>query len=394
MPESPLRSHVIFAGPDLIPRAWRNEPDADRFYVWNPSIAWLGDHYVMAYRVTTPHYTSRRIAACRLDRSLRIVPGSITPLSDTIQCPQPAFSDPRLVWLQGRLFMHFFNANIPNLPFLVELNAGGLAARSPARPLVLQKGHRHTEKNWMLFDHEGEVWAIYTIAPHLVLRLDMKQDGPIACHPAFRTEWDVERFARHYGYPRGGSPPVRLGDRYYAFFHSFHLTDAVHRAARIIRQCLRLGWPGPRGSVPERSGSPERGRSAVSVPDRVMTGKAGLRRFYHAHIACKRYVGGFYAFAAEPPFAPCFLVPEPVLLPEDEPPRMRPDPQHAAARKVVFPDGAVLTADQQWVVAYGIHNERCGIRSLPHDRLLLQGKPVVATTTGEDHPPVGNHEDA
>lgn len=77
--------------------------------------------------------------------------------------------------------------------------------------IVEQVGH---EKNWAWFDYEGIPHCVYIPAPeHYVFRF---QSGGIT------GQWKTSKtnpLWRH-GTPRGGSPPVRIGDEYFAFFHS------------------------------------------------------------------------------------------------------------------------------------------------------------------------------
>lgn len=77
--------------------------------------------------------------------------------------------------------------------------------------LMANTGH---EKNWIWFDHEGVLHLIYTTAPHRVCEtrnftVTRQYDTPGAGH--LWTKW---------GEMRGGTPPVRIGDEYFAFFHS------------------------------------------------------------------------------------------------------------------------------------------------------------------------------
>ena len=95
-----------------------------------------------------------------------------------------------------------------------------------------------------------------------------------------------------------------------------------------------------------------------------------LYRLYARHFVRLRYTGGFYGFSARPPFAPICLAGEPVLVPEDECPALRTDGLRPIASQVVFPTGAALGENLQWLVSYGVHDELCKVRSLDHSVLL------------------------
>lgn len=78
----------------------------------------------------------------------------------------------------------------------------------------------------------------------------------------------------------------------------------------------------------------------------------------------RRYYGGLYAFAATPPFPPRWLAPEPILRPEVELPRQRPRWIDPSSELAVYPTGALLLDQQQLLVAYGVHEERCCLRRI------------------------------
>lgn len=159
------------------------------------------------------------------------------------------------------------------------------------------------EKNWQFFSHEGDLLCIYTIAPeHRIYAVRGNTMREIARTP-FPYQWP-------YGEPRGGTPPVRIGDNYFSFFHS----------------SLRGGdW---------RTGH-------------------GLFRHYY---------GGCYSFAAKAPFHVTGFSQWPLLMP------CEPTGQHRAAweawqcarMRVVFPAG-LLFEDGDFVVSYGVHDAACHI---------------------------------
>jgi predicted GH43/DUF377 family glycosyl hydrolase len=112
-------------------------------------------------------------------------------------------------------------------------------------------GRRGWEKNWTFFDRDGDLLAIYSISPHVVLRI---------------VGNNAEEVARSHGPPnwsgghlRGGASPVRLGSEYLCWFHG--MAEPPHFMAR--------------------------GR--------------------------RRYSVGAYMFAAEPPFSVTRYSPEPLL---------------------------------------------------------------------------------
>src|SRR6185369_21397 len=86
----------VFAIQELVPKAWRGRWQATDFQVLNPAITIFGHELLMSYRVVTPD-SHRRLATCRLDPSLQVIPNSLTLLSDSIRDGGDWHSDPR--WL-------------------------------------------------------------------------------------------------------------------------------------------------------------------------------------------------------------------------------------------------------------------------------------------------------
>lgn len=82
-----------------------------------------------------------------------------------------------------------------------------------------------------------------------------------------------------------------------------------------------------------------------------------------------RYVAGFYGFSATPPFQPVLFTPAPVLVSEPDLPRRCLPPLDSRVRDIVYPSGAVWT-EGKWIVAFGVGNEFCCIKTLAHHDLL------------------------
>jgi hypothetical protein len=325
----------------LVPAAWQRSDDLAYLRIYNPAIVRFRGWLLMVYRVDSGRRGSaqRRIGLCGLDDHLNIVPGSVVPLSDTIQGGDPRYYDPRFLVYGDRLFVHYNNNFVtrPNQIHLVELDPDTLAAKSPARPLRLDGPRQEIEKNWMLFEHDSDLLAVYQIAPHTILRLDLAGQGAIECRPIHVTDWDVSAYANRFGVPCGGAPPVRQGDAYVSFFHSRY---PISRPRWILRY-----WPIAPGTA---------------LPRYLAAIERRLRRPF----AQVRYAAGAYAFEAAPPFRPRWITPEPVLRPEDEPPRRYRRRANPSANGIIYPCGAVPWDNGSWLVSYGLHDERCCLRHL------------------------------
>jgi len=336
-----LAERIEFHASELVPPQWLRAQPAGRFAIYNPAIVCFRGRLRMAYRVDSGRRATmqRRIGLCALDDHLNVVLGSVVPLSDTIRGGDPRHYDPRFLVYRDRLFVHYNNNFLtrPNQIHLVELDPDTLEAKSPAQPLHLDGPRQEIEKNWMLFDHEGDLLAVYQIAPHTILRVDLAGTGPIVCTPIHTTAWDVSAYADRFGLPGGGAPPVRWGDVYVSFFHS-------RRSISRLRWVLRY-WPIPSGA---------------KLPRYVAAIERRLRRPF----VRVRYVAGAYAFEAAPPFRPIWLTPEPVLRPEDEPPYRHRRRANPSADGIVYPCGAVPWPDGSWLVSYGVNDECCCLRRM------------------------------
>lgn len=332
---------VLFDSDALIPDAWFRSGASSNLRIYNPAIVRFRDRLLMAYRVDTGdrETTKRRIGLCRLDESLAVIPGSVVPLSDTIQGGDPRHYDPRFLVYQDRLFVHYNNntQTQPNQIHLVELDADTLEARAPARPLVLDGPRQEIEKNWMLFEHDDDLFAIYRIAPHTVLLLDPAGTREVQCRPCFVHEWDVSAYADAFGIPCGGAPPVRQHDTFISFFHSRIQVGPLRRLLPFLPSHLM---------------------------NRLPRYVAAIARRLYPWLDQRVYFGGVYTFAATPPFAPRQIAPQPVLHPEQERKQSGRKRINRTAKAVVYPCGVVPVGEDEWLVSYGLHDERCNLRRI------------------------------
>jgi predicted GH43/DUF377 family glycosyl hydrolase len=196
------------------------------------------------------------------------------------------FEDPRAVFHNNRWWLSACN-------FVVYAEGDGAKTWTGAHQVLLEidddwRTHRRhdpiygkngagvfeqkgDEKNWLWFSHEGELHLIYQTLPHMIVRWDE------ALRPVEEYETEVWLPGWHYGHPRGGTAPIRVGRQFISFFHS---------------------------SMPWR---------------------AGKRRYYM----------GAYAFEAAPPFHVTAVTPKPLLVGSLE------DPWAEGKPLVVFPCAAL-----------------------------------------------------
>jgi predicted GH43/DUF377 family glycosyl hydrolase len=323
----------LFDETALTPNAWVNGAITP-CHLFNPAITRFQGQLLLIYRVVTPD-GCRRLAMCRLTDDRQVVPGSVTPFSDFLQAGGDWHADGRFCPFGDRLFVHYNDGGLRgrqgvNQIYLVEVDPARLLPQGLPRPLLLTGPRQPVEKNWLLFEHDGEMWAIYTIAPHVVLHVTLGQDGPVLCRPVYQHDWDAQSYTRRYGQLRGGAPPVRVGDQYVVFFHSsFVARPWRHRLYRLLRQP-------PTNTI--------------------------------------YYVGGVYGFAAQPPFAPLWLHPLPLLMPPRLPRRRQ--QLNPAVAYSAYPCGAIWE-DQQWLVTLGGRDEYCCLTQVAP--AAIQPEPIRAT---------------
>lgn len=149
------------------------------------------------------------------------VPTVGTPIQIDQQERKEHFEDPRIFAYGDRLFLSCCNfvgwgSGAHQLLVLLDsdwkcLNRFDVPVGKNGPGVLMNSG---SEKNWLWFIHEGKLHLIYMTVPHTVLRFDSD----------FRVEakhvTDTYGIQWPWGHPRGGTPPIRIGNEYWSFFHS------------------------------------------------------------------------------------------------------------------------------------------------------------------------------
>lgn len=324
-----ISQQVLFEPEELLPAAW-SSLTAGPLHTFNPGLERSADgHWILAYRIVGSD-GRRRIGICRLDRDFRILPGSASPLSDSLVFPKPNpyaavaldwFADPRLLRLQGRLFVYWNSGwhEPRNHQFLQELDEATLRPLGTARELLLDGAERRKlEKNWMLFGHAGRTLAVYSVQPHRVLECDLGGDGDILCRDIASVDWSPADYPACHGGLRGGAPPRPADGMLWSLCHTVH--------------------DGPEGY---------------------------------------NYRAAAYAFRPEPPFAPTRAPVRPIELWKGTLPARRHPRLNPAVAEVVYPCG-VHRDGENWVVTSGLNDERCVLTVLKQAAFTAATAPVDA----------------
>lgn len=231
--------------------------------------------------------------------------------------PMEQTDDPRTVMINGHLTLGVCSWRTPQdkAPTIVhqslgvfdQMQIGGIVD-------VAYRGNGTTifngtamEKNWLWFEHDGAIHFVYQAEPMTVCRVE---NGKVAQEYVTNTDLKWNR-----GTVRGGTPPVRVGDLYYTFFHS---------------------------SIPWRHIPP-----------------VGVRN---------RYYMGCLAFDAFPPFKVRKITKDYMLGGTFNEPTIK------LAPPCVFPSGALLD-DGRWTITYGINDCTGGWLKVDHaevEKLLTE----------------------
>ena len=131
-----------------------------------------------------------------------------------------AREDPRFFIFRGRLHIAFVGVDGQQGPTTIYYArlSDDFRVEQVYRPCYSQRAK--WEKNWGFFEYDNELYAVYTISPHVVYRID----GNTA-YPAFGVPNDLKWETG--GELRGGASPVRIGDEFWHVFHGMRVIGGV-----------------------------------------------------------------------------------------------------------------------------------------------------------------------
>lgn len=195
------------AQPESIRQVTGLEPDPHQF---NASILRFRGQSLMAYRLKE---LQSEIWLCELNEAGQAL------WNHRIALPQhiangDGTEDPRLFIHHHHLYLTY--AGIRRTPKQVLVS--NFYCRLNERFEVTEHfqphyaGSQPQEKNWQYFESQGQLFAIYTIAPHVVLKISGNHATEVS-----RQNWPV---LWKDGELRGGASPVLHRGEYYCFFHS------------------------------------------------------------------------------------------------------------------------------------------------------------------------------
>jgi predicted GH43/DUF377 family glycosyl hydrolase len=134
-----------------------------------------------------------------------------------------SFEDGRVFRHEGRFYVAFTEGIYEKVPFLSIQQVARLGADwQPEEKVTIPYGgniSKSSEKNWQFFSHEGSLFFVYSIVPHIVVELDNSFRPVNEYRSELPLHWPWGEILR------GGTPPIRRGDWFLTFFHS----HAAHR---------------------------------------------------------------------------------------------------------------------------------------------------------------------
>jgi len=294
-------------------------PKPPHIYYFNPAlIDYMGKRWLIARRTFFDYDGTRPFDWSRYRSTMSVFEEKDHKLSGEFDLPWPKrhhpgeqAEDPRASIINGRLNISAccWKPPQPGNKWVVHQSLAELQDWSITRIIDMEYGGngrsilegRSYEKNWLWFEHEGKRMCVYHAQPMTVLR---EEDGRMV--QEYRIGGDL---GWQYGDVRGGTPPIRVGDEYWTFFHS-------------------------------------------SLPWKVIR-PVGMRN---------RYYAGILAFEAKPPFRITRITRQPLLIGTYREPYIR------FAPPCVFPSGAILK-DNRWTVVFGVNDTTSGWFEVDHANL-------------------------
>lgn len=279
---------------------------------YNPALTEIDGDLWMCYRMHKADGFSDNVMV-KLDKAFQPIPETNKVIDIPKIYDDQDFEDPRLWWFEGKLHLSY-------TMWRRTLQQNGKWLYMPRiESCTLDKDFNVTEtqeyswggnrqgqmqKNWTFFEHDGQLHWTYFYDPHQVVKIEDGMEKLAGNHKGMEWQWGVIR---------GGTPPVRVGNEYWAFTHS-------------------------------RQGN-----------------------IFAAQEA--RYFAGVYCFEAGGQFKPTRWIPEPLLVGSEL------DKQWAGNLKCVFPSGCVRRGDDL-VVSIGSNDMECAIGVFSIDELAKKMIPL------------------
>lgn len=178
---------------------------------FNPGIAsYENDKYVMVYRPDEMSFTG-----CLLDHKFKLIPSYFHKF------PMKNVADPRLLWITDKKLLLVYSA-VENYK---EFIGGSIIMDLDKSPVFVDSMQfrispsdiEGRQKNWMPFVHEGKVYLVASVCPHIIYELSFYPK--VTCKKVYETPWESP-WPIKLGL-RGNTNAILLDDgNYLATFHT------------------------------------------------------------------------------------------------------------------------------------------------------------------------------
>lgn len=193
-------------------------------HAYNPSILKFEDRYILTFRhcpdISKPWFSEIGIVILNQQFEPISTPQILQTRFKGHKAP-PQAEDARILAHQGKLFL-LYNDNVdkfvyPNVKrhmYLAELTYRDNQFDLSVPKKLSYVKPKLWEKNWVPFLYENELFFIYSIFPHQILKPNLTTgECPTAYKHDFSNHWK-------WGKLRGGTPAQLVDGNYLAFFHS------------------------------------------------------------------------------------------------------------------------------------------------------------------------------
>jgi predicted GH43/DUF377 family glycosyl hydrolase len=176
-------------------------------YHYNASIALSGK--LLCYRSETNYIST--IGICEMRHGQPVRSSNTRILLPRSDCGD-RHEDPRIFECDGKLWISYVCVSNGSVGIQIARLSPDMKVLEHIIPGYGRNFSGAIQKNWSFFGYNGEIFFVYLADPHEVVslrgeKLVSRVDG---------VRW-------RYGTVRGGTPPIRVGDRFWTFFHSRRL---------------------------------------------------------------------------------------------------------------------------------------------------------------------------
>jgi len=204
-------------------------------YAFNPSIVRWRGKLVVSFRVLqNPSYAqpfNSDIGIVFLDDEFEVVGDPyILPLRRPESSVPNRAEDGRLIVCNDRLYCVYSDCEEERVTrggfrvYIAELSFENDRWHVDAERITWFTGmsENRREKNWVPFVYNDTLLLAYSIDPHLIVQPERGTNS------AYEVAYSSHQLPWNFGEIRGGTPAVRDGDEYLAFFHSAQRMATIH----------------------------------------------------------------------------------------------------------------------------------------------------------------------